>query len=322
MNKCIIDNFQLLIQQYIEEKPSNYSFKIRTCNKVISTINDLDFELENSKQLKNTKGIGQKTLDKIDEIINSDKKLLKEIKNTENSIEKKIKINDELQKLKTVTGIGPAKAKSLLEKNISLDILLDAFKKSNNEILSNLTHHQLLGLKYYTDLEHKIPRNIIEQFDNNLKTIFPQFKYKICGSYRRKKNESGDIDLLFSFDSNYPYLNLDLIVNELIDKNIIVDSLTDKGDTKFMGFAKLSDYKYAMRIDIRIIPEKSFPFGTLYFTGSKKTNTYMRNIAIKNGLKLSEYGLEDKNGKSIKNLNSEQDIFKYLNLDYLEPENR
>ena len=53
-----------------------------------------------------------------------------------------------------------------------------------------------------------------------------------------------------------------------------------------MGFAKIQSYKYAMRIDIRIIPEESFPFGTLYFTGSKKTNTYMRNIAIKNGLKL------------------------------------
>ena len=48
----------------------------------------------------------------------------------------------------------------------------------------------------------------------------------------------------------------------------------------------------------------------------------MREKAIKMGLKLSEYGLYDKNGLSIKNLESERDIFKYLELDYKEPENR
>ena len=48
-----------------------------------------------------------------------------------------------------------------------------------------------------------------------------------------------------------------------------------------MGICKTSK-SHAMRIDIRLIPKKSYPFALLYFTGSKKTNTYMRNIAIKN----------------------------------------
>lgn len=48
----------------------------------------------------------------------------------------------------------------------------------------------------------------------------------------------------------------------------------------------------------------------------------MRNIAIKKGLKLSEYGLQNKNGNYIENLNSEEDIFKYLGLDYLDPKDR
>jgi DNA polymerase beta len=322
MNQQIINNFQLLIQQYIDEKPSNFQFKIKTCNKLISIIKDLDYEINSSEQLINIKGIGKKTLDKIDEIINSDTKFLKEIKNTDNSIEKKILFNKELQKLKNITGIGPAKAKILIEKNFTLEILLEAFKKNNKEILSNLTHHQLLGLKYYKDLEYKIPREIIHKFNYILKEIFPNFNYKICGSFRRGKNESGDIDLLFSFNDNYQELNLETIINKLIDENIIVDSLTNKGETKFMGFAKLDYYKYAMRIDIRIVPEESFPFAVLYFTGSKKNNTYMRNIAIQKGLKLSEYNLSDKNGKSIKGLNSEKDIFEYLNLEYIEPMER
>ena len=321
MNAHIINNFQLLIQQYSDEKPSNYLFKIKTCNKLITTIKNLDFEIENSEQLKNIKGIGKKTLDKIDEIIKSDNKLLKEIKTTDNSIEKKIKLNDELLKLKTVTGIGPAKAKTLLEKNLSLDILLDAFSKNNSEILKNLTHHQLLGLKYYNDLEYKIPNDVIKKFNLILKKIFPNHNFKICGSFRRGKKESGDIDLLFSY-KYYNKSNLESIINKLIDENIIIDSLTNEGETKFMGFAKLDFHKYAMRIDIRVVPEESFPFAILYFTGSKKNNTYMRNIAIKKGLKLSEYSLENKNGETVKNLKSEKDIFNYLDLDYLEPENR
>ena len=48
-------------------------------------------------------------------------------------------------------------------------------------------------------------------------------------------------------------------------------------------------------IDIRLISKKSYPYALLYFTGSKKTNTFMRNQAIKQGYKLSEYGLYDKN---------------------------
>lgn len=269
MNSKIINNFQLLIQQYIDEKPKHYSFKIKTCNKVISVINDLQFEIKNSKELTDIKGIGQKTLDKIDEIINSDSHLLKEINNTENSINNKIIINKELQKLKNITGIGPAKAKKLIEKNITLEILLDSYKNNNKDILSNLTHHQLLGLKYYKDLEYKIPKDVIQKFNLILKEIFPNDNYKICGSYRRGKNESGDIDLLFSY-KHYSKYNLDSIINKLIEENIIIDCLTNEGETKFMGFAKLDFYKYAMRIDIRVVSIESFPFAILYFTGSKK----------------------------------------------------
>ena len=87
-----------------------------------------------------------------------------------------------------------------------------------------------------------------------------------------------------------------------------------------MGICK-TPKSHAMRIDIRLIPKKSYPFALLYFTGSKKTNTYMRNIAIKAGYKLSEYGLYDKNNNSIL-LDTEKDIFEFLHLPYLSPDKR
>ena len=89
-----------------------------------------------------------------------------------------------------------------------------------------------------------------------------------------------------------------------------------------MGIAKLPHFNQFIRIDIRLISKKSFPFAVLYFTGSKKTNTYMRNIAIKHNLKLSEYHLFDKNTNKEIFLSNEKTIFKYLNIPYIEPNQR
>ena len=93
-----------------------------------------------------------------------------------------------------------------------------------------------------------------------------------------------------------------------------------------------------MRIDIRLIPKESYPFALLYFTGSKKTNTMMRNQAIKLGFKLNEYSLVKTNvpiysdnsldkSKMKKEdvqvyLDSEEMLFECVNLNYIKPENR
>ena len=93
-----------------------------------------------------------------------------------------------------------------------------------------------------------------------------------------------------------------------------------------------------MRIDIRLIPKESYPFALLYFTGSKKTNTMMRNQAIKLGFKLNEYSLVktnvplhsdnnfDKSKMTTTDIpvyfDSEEMIFECLNLNYIKPEDR
>ena len=108
---------------------------------------------------------------------------------------------------------------------------------------------------------------------------------------------------------------------DLLTKHkFIVDSLTTCGETKYMGICK-TPKSHCMRIDIRLISKESFPYALLYFTGSKKTNTFMRNQAIKQGYKLSEYGLFDKDGNIIK-LDNEKTIFEFLQLPYLPPEKR
>ena len=316
MNDLIINNFQLLIQNLYTEKPANYSFKINSFKKTIDIINNLDFKITTPQQLQNIKGIGKGTIDRISEIIESGQ--LKEIKN--NNVINTNSINNnnmsEFKLLQTITGIGPAKATSLIKNNIKFN---DLINNPSQNIKKELTHHQLIGIKYYYDLKKKIPRDIITSFISLLNDFkkYLNFNFTVCGSYRREKPFSSDIDILVLEEQH----NLSFIIEFLKKKNILVDDLTTKGQTKYMGICKIPKFSQFMRIDIRLIPRKSYPFAILYFTGSKNNNTFMRNQAIKLNLKLNEYGLFDKKNNPIL-LKTEQEIFNYLKLDYKHPNQR
>ena len=92
-----------------------------------------------------------------------------------------------------------------------------------------------------------------------------------------------------------------------------------------MGLCKLSPELHARRLDILIEDPSYYYFALLYFTGSYSFNIYMRRIALQKKLSLSEYGFKDKNNKFIDTsdvIKSEKDIFKYLEIPYVLPENR
>ena len=87
-----------------------------------------------------------------------------------------------------------------------------------------------------------------------------------------------------------------------------------------MGFAQLKENPIR-RIDIRYIPYDSYYSALLYFTGSAELNKKMRIIAKNKGYKLSEYGLFKDDGTKL-DIKSEEDMFKKLNMDYIEPKFR
>ena len=113
------------------------------------------------------------------------------------------------------------------------------------------------------------------------------------------------------------------IINSLEDKKFIIDRLTDENSsTKFMGFCKSN--KDIRKIDIRLVPIKSFFPAYLYFTGSYEFNERMRGIAKRLGYKLNEYGLYKLDGYKEKliQIYSEKDVFDILGMNYLDPHER
>jgi DNA polymerase (family 10) len=75
-----------------------------------------------------------------------------------------------------------------------------------------------------------------------------------------------------------------------------------------------------MQVDCRVVEQKSFGAALLYFTGSKNFNIKLRQLAIKKGLKINEYGVFRKE-KFVAG-ESEEEIFKLLGMAYIEPELR
>ena len=88
----------------------------------------------------------------------------------------------------------------------------------------------------------------------------------ICGSYRREKETSGDIDILITHDDIKTDKDIDNckdqinfleeIINSLEKSKFLVDHLTNNGTTKYMGLCKYKSNPIR-RIDIRFIPLNS-----------------------------------------------------------------
>lgn len=356
-NQSLIDIFSKLIQEknyeiqelkknkeHDKKEVSGLTFKVINFRKAIKAIKDHPTKITKGSDLKDIKGIGKGIMDRIDEII-KEGTLKNEIAEGNNAETKFTNIEN----LEKITGIGPSKAKTLHDQKITLEILLkemediggDFTKISPSNHLSKLTHHQLVGVKYYNDIEQPIPRKEILGLQIKLKKFISQIsdKYEviICGSFRRQKPTSGDIDVLI-LNPDLPTeevikkskLNhLTIIVEHLTKKKFIIDNLTEDGGTKYMGMCRATKAGLGRRIDIRLIPYTSKGAAMLYFTGSGNFNMVMRARALKKGYTINEYGIyttKKVDKKIVKNklvpTASEEDIFKVVGMDYLAPKDR
>ena len=100
-----------------------------------------------------------------------------------------------------------------------------------------------------------------------------------AGSLRRWRETVGDLDILITCADPGP-------VMERFVAYPAVREVVGKGDTKSTVILASG-----MQVDVRVVPEESFGSALCYFTGSKDHNVALREMAKKEGLKLSEYGL-------------------------------
>ena len=289
------------------------TFRARAYQKAQETLMAFPSDITSVEQLKGQPGIGSIILEKLNEYVNTGTlKILEREKNNPVNI------------LGEIYGVGPKKAKDLVEKGI---VNIEQLRERQDDVLNDI---QKVGLKYYEDILKRIPRSEVEEykklFDNDFEKIVgtgSDSHMEIVGSYRRGAESSGDIDVIIT--SKSPKVFVDFI-DELIKENIILHVLS-RGPTKCLVVARLPSSDVARRVDFLYTTPEEFPFSILYFTGSKIFNTVMRNEALKKGFTMNEHGLykmeNKKKGEKVTVVfKDEKDIFDYLGLVYKSPVER
>ena len=289
------------LQEY-HDKEDNV-FKKNAYKKAIKNLSGI--KINSITDIINIKGIGVKIKEKIEYVIEHFEP----------------EIIDE--SLDNIYGIGPAKLKVLKEKGIN------TFQKLKDALILDsklLNAKQKIGLQYYDDIEKRIPYVEIEDHDKYLHKIILENKKVECinivGSYRRKKESSGDIDLLIKIKNKDDYIGILKEIVEKLEKDKYILEILACKDKKFMGIVKLKESGIiARRLDMLITYPEEYACALLYFTGSKEHNIKVRNKALKMGYTLNEHRMEKikPDVKDIPYFNNEKDIFDFLKMEYIEP---
>lgn len=133
---------------------------------------------------------------------------------------------------------------------------------------------------------------------------------EVAGSARRRRETVGDLDVLVS--SNDP----DAVTNYFVSMPPIVRIL-GQGPTKSTVVLR-----NMLQVDLRVIPPESYGAALQYFTGSKEHNVKLRTIGVKNGLKLNEYGLFNRDTDELIAAENERTIYEKMGMTWMPPELR
>ncbi|MFW6160371.1 MAG: DNA polymerase/3'-5' exonuclease PolX [Acidobacteriota bacterium] len=290
-------------------------FRVRAYRDAARTIGGLSKSvadmISQEKDLSGLPGIGQDLAGKIKTIIKEGSlPLLEDLKK---------KIPAELSDLMSIESLGPKRIHALYT-NLNITSFKELQKaaeegkvrslsgfgeKTEQKILEEIKRlkGEAIGRALLVEAE-QIVSPYIEYLkkDKSLKDI------AVAGSFRRRRETVGDLDILSTSKENSSLM--DLFVNYEDVKKIL-----SKGDTRSSVILRRG-----IQVDLRVVPEKSYGAALLYFTGSKAHNIAVRKIGQKKNLKINEYGVF-KGKKSIAG-KTEEDVYKKIGLPYIEPELR
>lgn len=303
----IIEALSIMRCRDIVEKQT---FKVRAYTKVIAQLEKLP-SITSYDDVATLEGIGNGIKENIKEILATGS-----LKSAENA--KEIYHLDTLDTLMKIYGVGPAKAKSLINDHKVTSIAdLREKLKSNPKLLND---NQKAGLQYYEDLLLRIPREEMEEHQSLLLSNIPKkTDAEIVGSFRRGAANSGDIDMLIR--GNDPTLLHEFAMT--LQTLGYIKFILAMGDKKILAISQLPG-KPARRLDLLLTPPDEYAFAILYFTGSDTFNVAFRQHALERGYTLNEHALTPLTTESPTPpaMKTEEDIFKFLSLIYTPPTER
>lgn len=344
MKNQVIADLLTRFGQLLEISDEN-PFKIRAYYKAAENISSLGEDIElvvREGRLGQIPGIGKALEEKILEFFKSGR-----IAAYERLIHD---VPESLLDVMSVPSVGPKKAKIFFQqlgiktiddlKRVASDgklLGLPGFKEKTIEnILKGIAVLQE-GQKRLTILA---ATEVARKFMESLK-VLPQVKrIDVAGSLRRCKETIGDIDILVAATNNEQrttqgenrgsssliarrsILEGSSSAQKIMDAFVHlpeVKSINAHGETKSSVLTQEN-----VQVDLRVVSPEVYGAALLHLTGSQAFNVKLRQLAIKNGMKVSEYGVFKMQGEKEQLIacDTEEKCFKAVGLPFFPPELR
>jgi DNA polymerase (family 10) len=297
------------------ELQSANPFRIRAYRNAARTIRDLPRSLaelvrDNGKKLAELPGIGDDLAGKIQTIVATGDLPLR--------IELCQQVPAGLRDLLRLPGCGPKRVQ-LLHQALHINTLADLGRaarrhairelkgfgpKSEENLLKALEDIQAAGRRVYLAEAQVYAEAILK----HLRAAACIEKAEVAGSYRRRKETVGDLDVLVCGRQH----------GAIMDCMAQFEGVTEvlaRGPTKMT--ARL---KCGLQVDVRVVASASYGAALVYFTGSKQHNIELRKRGQERGLKINEYGVFRGNRRVAGR--AEEEVYRAVNLPWIPPELR
>lgn len=231
--------------------------------------------------------------------------------------ELRAQVPDGVREMTSIPGFGPKKAMAAYRELgvSSVDELVAAAERgelANLKGFSRTTERNVLdGVRRLRASGGRVQVNqaleVAEDVLERIRAVPGVRRATYAGSLRRMAETIGDVDLLVASDR--PAAVMDAFVGFGL-----VDRVLAHGETKSSIVTT-----GGLQIDLRVIDREAWGAAMIYFTGSKAHNIRIREMAVRQGLKLNEYGLfRAKTGKLLA-AETEEAVYERLGLPYIEP---
>jgi DNA polymerase (family X) len=263
-------------------------------------------------KLQEIPGVGQAIAEKIDELLRTGKlKFLVQLKK---------EVPPSLAEWLKVPGLGPKKV-GLIWKTLHITTLAQLEKAARAGKLSALPGMGakseaavLAGIESLARRSDRIPLGraypLVKEIAAALKKVEGVVAVEPAGSLRRMRSTVGDIDILVASRNSGP-------VMEAFTHLPGVARVLGKGETK-----SSVEFGDGVRAQVWVHPPERFGTALQYATGSKDHNVALRELALANGLSLSEHALTRTDGKGEILCAKEEEVYAALGLPWIPPELR
>ncbi len=292
-------------------------FRVNSYRRVARTLGDLAADINDIAargELASLPGVGRGSAEKIEQLLQTGRLPLRE--------ELATAVPESLLQLLRIPSVGPKKV-ALLWKECGV--------RSVDDLKAAIQGGQLAGLKGFGAksidqvqrgiefLERSAGRTrlgdaweVAERVGAALLEIKGVRRVEPAGSLRRGRETIGDLDLLCVAADG------EAVIRQFTRLPGVTQVL-GAGETKGSVLVEQAGGQ-TIQIDLRVVPEESFGAAWQYFTGSKEHNIRLRELAVRRGWSLNEYGLTE--GDRIIASHTEEEIYAALNLPWLPPELR